>query len=617
MRNGVAGLLAPILDFVPGEHSPPPAPKHATAGAGKPKVPRQSGPGARKLLKVIPNSQQSHPSQQSQHSFQSHQSFQSQHSQVTDFDSTTNVSEQMMDEASIDGDTTIVSISPEEEALRQSVQMDALCRRRRFDHEEMSAHEHIWYGDALLDYFMLQGKPEGISISIRPPIPPQDFNVNRAIDDFGNTALHWAAAMGDLEICKDLLRRGANVQETNSTNGSTPLIHAVAYTNNFDKQVMAPLLVLLQDSLEVVDWHGASVLHHIVRAIDPVHSGLHKRKVLAARYYTNAILSKAEELFDERDRRLLIDRQDQDGNTAILLAAKAGERKAYRSLATRGADPSIANLEGKSAVDYKRMEERGRHNIMRLNSSSPVSAPAEDSHLPTFDILNAQSALTNGGLGESFSSQTVRSAQDSMKPLLHDVVKELTRTWEEEFNDLKDRQQECTKSLEEHERTLADLQEEARALDRDSRDGIDGAELAEEREVARLEDELEKELQAEQSWELSRLIAQEKNKLRIPVQRQQRESSDGMDDECLLTDEELLLKAELAQELAGLQEQTNLQIANVIGRSAIAGLGNGGAMYQALLAECLGLREGLVEEMMPSMLSDLEVLKKSHVATGA
>lgn len=39
-RNGVLEKLAPILDYLPGDRSPPPAPKHATASSNRPKAPR-------------------------------------------------------------------------------------------------------------------------------------------------------------------------------------------------------------------------------------------------------------------------------------------------------------------------------------------------------------------------------------------------------------------------------------------------------------------------------------------------------------------------------------------------------------------------------------------------
>jgi transcription factor MBP1 len=43
-KNGVLDRLFKIFDYVPGDRSPPPAPKHATAASSKPKTNRQPVP---------------------------------------------------------------------------------------------------------------------------------------------------------------------------------------------------------------------------------------------------------------------------------------------------------------------------------------------------------------------------------------------------------------------------------------------------------------------------------------------------------------------------------------------------------------------------------------------
>ena len=45
-RNGVLEKMRPIFDFVPGDRSPPPAPKHATAASSRAKPARQSAAAA-------------------------------------------------------------------------------------------------------------------------------------------------------------------------------------------------------------------------------------------------------------------------------------------------------------------------------------------------------------------------------------------------------------------------------------------------------------------------------------------------------------------------------------------------------------------------------------------
>jgi hypothetical protein len=45
-RNNVLHKMRPIFDYVPGDRSPPPAPKHATAASNRMKPPRQSAAAA-------------------------------------------------------------------------------------------------------------------------------------------------------------------------------------------------------------------------------------------------------------------------------------------------------------------------------------------------------------------------------------------------------------------------------------------------------------------------------------------------------------------------------------------------------------------------------------------
>ena len=45
-RNGVLEKMRPIFDFVPGDRSPPPAPKHATAASSRAKPARQTAAAA-------------------------------------------------------------------------------------------------------------------------------------------------------------------------------------------------------------------------------------------------------------------------------------------------------------------------------------------------------------------------------------------------------------------------------------------------------------------------------------------------------------------------------------------------------------------------------------------
>lgn len=52
-RNGVLDKMRPIFDYVPGDRSPPPAPKHATAASNKMKPPKQSAAAANRNGKNV------------------------------------------------------------------------------------------------------------------------------------------------------------------------------------------------------------------------------------------------------------------------------------------------------------------------------------------------------------------------------------------------------------------------------------------------------------------------------------------------------------------------------------------------------------------------------------
>ena len=166
------------------------------------------------------------------------------------------------EEESIEQTTLESSSMMAEEDMVPMSQHSTHSRKRKRGIAEMNVmstteQEHILYGDQLLDYFMTVGDaPE--AAKVQPPVPPVNFQVDRPIDDQGNTALHWAAAMGDLEIVQDLLRRGANTQAI-SVHEETPLVRAVLFTNNFEKKTMPSLVNLLQDNLTFRDWFGATI----------------------------------------------------------------------------------------------------------------------------------------------------------------------------------------------------------------------------------------------------------------------------------------------------------------------------------------------------------------------
>lgn len=215
----------------------------------------------------------------------------------------------------------------------------------------ISEQEHIIYGDQLLDYFMTVGDAPQAT-RIHPPTPPAHFQVDRAIDDSGNTALHWACAMGDLEIVQDLLHRGANVKAL-SVHEETPLVRAVLFTNNYEKRIFPALLDLLLDTVSFRDWFGATLFHHIAETTRS------KGKWKSSRYYCEVLLDKLCKTCSQDEIDLLLSCQDDNGDTAALVAARNGAFRLVNMLLHHC--PRTGDLMNKKGETANGMIQRSHH----------------------------------------------------------------------------------------------------------------------------------------------------------------------------------------------------------------------------------------------------------------
>lgn len=303
-RNNSLGKLRPIFDFIPGDRSPPPAPKHSTSS--KPKAPRNNSnrrkiPHEEVFSAVKPIPPMGPPSLPHD-----------QYDLNPGFEEDESVEQTTLESSSMMADEEMMPMSQHGPHSR---------KRKRVGMNEapvmsISEQEHILYGDQLLDYFMTVGDaPEATRIA--PPEPPANFQVDRAIDDSRNTALHWACAMGDLDIVKDLLRRGADMRAL-SVHEETPLVRAVLFTNNYEKRTFSALLDLLLDTVSFRDWFGATIFHHLAETTRS------KGKWKSSRYYCDALLEKLRNTYSQDEIDLLLSCQDCNGDSAALVASRNG-----------------------------------------------------------------------------------------------------------------------------------------------------------------------------------------------------------------------------------------------------------------------------------------------------
>lgn len=222
------------------------------------------------------------------------------------------------------------------------------------------------YSDQILEYFISDTNQI-------PPIlisPPPDFDANMAIDDDGHTALHWASAMGRLRIVKLLLTAGADIFKVNKA-GQTAMMRSVMFANNYDVRKFPELYEVLHRSTLNIDNYNRTVFHHIVDV------AMSKGKTHAARYYMETVLNRLADY--PKELADVINFQDEDGETALTMAARCRSKRLVKLLIDHGADPKLVNRDGKSTEDYILEDERFRSSpgpISRLSAMSFRNAHA-------------------------------------------------------------------------------------------------------------------------------------------------------------------------------------------------------------------------------------------------
>ena len=272
--------------------------------------------------------------------------------------------------------------------------------------EDEAASSQIDYADAMLEYFI----SESTQIPTFLISPPIDFDPNMAIDEEGHAALHWACAMGRIRIIKLLLTVGADIFRTNAA-GQTPLMRGVMFSNNYDVRKFPELYELLHRSTLNIDHTNRTVFHHIVDL------AMTKGKTHAARYYMETILNRLSEFPNELAD--IINFQAEDGETALTLAARCRSKRLVKLLIDHGADPKIANKEGKSAEDYILEDERFR------SSPVPPSRVSGMSYRNAHASIHVSGQHGNGYAGPSTSNGVYGYAK---LPLHHSVVAQRAST---------------------------------------------------------------------------------------------------------------------------------------------------------------------------------------------
>lgn len=186
-------------------------------------------------------------------------------------------------------------------------------------------------------------------------VKPPDITLDVPIDDLGHTALHWASALGRIPLVKELIKYGANRLRANYA-GESALIRAVLVTNNADMHIFPQLLDLLYPTIPLLDKLGRNVLHHIALT-----AGI-KGRTEASRYYLSSLLEwivrkgsrgqPGSKLSLGSFIKNVVNSKDKNGDTALNIAARVGNRSIAQHLLKIGADATIPNRAGLRPTDF-------------------------------------------------------------------------------------------------------------------------------------------------------------------------------------------------------------------------------------------------------------------------
>ncbi|KAF2028674.1 apses-domain-containing protein [Setomelanomma holmii] len=593
-RNGVLDKMRPIFDYVPGDRSPPPAPKHATAASNRMKPPKQSATAA-----AARNGKNNAYSLEAIQSFVANNS----QSQVSeDPYEASQIRSQIFREETPDNDTVVSESMLGDHDMMGSQYSTGGNRKRKRGMDQMSLldQQHQIWADALLDYFMLLDHEAACAW----PEPPPSINLDRPIDEKGHAAMHWAAAMGDVGVVKELIHRGARI-DCLSNNLETPLMRAVMFTNNFDKETMPSMVRIFQQTVHRTDWFGSTVFHHIAATTSS------SNKYVCARWYLDCIINKLSETWIPEEVTRLLNAQDQNGDTAIMIAARNGARKCVRSLLGRNVSVDIPNKKGETADDLIRElnQRRRMHGRTRQASSSPFAPPPEhrlNGHVPQLDggpLIPVPFPSMSVREPAIYRSQTASHLMTKVAPTLLEKCEELAAAYESELQEkeaesfdaervVKRRQAE----LEAVRKQVAELQGTSNGLHIDLND--EEADRQQEEELRLLVEEAESLLEIEQKTELRRLCKStpQPNNTNSPV--------------------EINEKMRLALLLHRAQLERRELVREVVGNLSVAGMSEKQGTYKKLIAKALGEREEDVELMLPEILQELEEAETQERAEG-
>ncbi|GEQ69704.1 hypothetical protein JCM33374_g3378 [Metschnikowia sp. JCM 33374] len=337
-------------------------------------------------------------------------------------------------------------------------------------HEMVDDAESAEYFNTLLNYLMEDNSQHNLENSskqgsfelpekvLNPPQPLNKININRPVDDDGNTIFHWACSMANVGMIEFLLSIFSNFinSEVKNFNGETPLMFLVQFRNSYQLNNFPVILDLLFDSILSVDKLGRTVLHHIALACDfskfdntsrnDSDSGFRARKERFANYYFDVVFSKivgfpdyqlshGDEKRNLEDKKEVISKfinhQDNNGNTAFHIVAHNMSKKCIKTFIGyhKFIDLSLRNHVNFSVEDYL-----ASHNfVLRLENEDGSAPHANDvlvpspSLFPVEDTKSFETQLHKTRRTVNFHNTAVNMVTEKLGELSYLMDKELNQ----------------------------------------------------------------------------------------------------------------------------------------------------------------------------------------------
>jgi len=253
-----------------------------------------------------------------------------------------------------------------------------------------------------------QDNPNSLT-EVNEVLEDPELEIDTPIDEHCHTALHWASSLARLGLVRAFLRSGADVNRGNDA-GETPLMRSTLVTNNFEKESFNQLLELLHPSLWTLDHQDRTVLHHICLTANV------KGRAESSRYYLECIcewiVNKHGGQFDSQ----FFDAVDQNGDTALNIAARVGNKHLVRMLLDVGADKTIGNNLGLKPIDFGvgggETSAPQTDDVMAVTSRRNATASSVPSR-SSRDIITSITSSVNS-LAEDFDNE-LRSKTDRLE----------------------------------------------------------------------------------------------------------------------------------------------------------------------------------------------------------